>query len=111
MQDELIEMVTELTRVICLNVAENSKELVVNAVREAIAVLPVTDQRVIIHLNEEDLALLQNVYREDELKEKGWLLNKDELLERGGCRVTTESSTIDYTLSSRMEDVFSKVKG
>lgn len=110
-QDELIEMVTELTRVICLDVAENSKELVVNAVREAIAVLPVTDQRVIIHLNEEDLALLQNVYSEDELKEKGWLLNKDELLERGGCRVTTESSTIDYTLSSRMEDVFSKVKG
>lgn len=110
-QDELVEMVTELTRVICLDVADYSKELVVNAVREAIAVLPVTDQRVIIHLNEEDLALLQSVYNEDQLKEKGWLLNKDELLERGGCRVTTESSTIDFTLVSRMEDVFSKVKG
>lgn len=110
-QDELIDMVTELTRVICLDVADHSKELVVNAVREAIAVLPVTDQRVIIHLNEEDLALLQTVYSDDQLKEKGWLLNKDELLERGGCRVTTESSTIDYTLTSRMEDVFSKIKG
>ncbi|MDV6317315.1 flagellar assembly protein FliH [Idiomarina sp. HP20-50] len=110
-QDELIDMVTELTRVICLDVADHSKELVVNAVREAIAVLPVTDQRVIIHLNEEDLALLQKVYSDEQLKEKGWLLNKDELLERGGCRVTTESSTIDYTLTSRMEDVFSKVKG
>lgn len=110
-QDELIDMVTELTRVICLDVAANSKELIVNAVREAIAVLPVTDQRVIIHLNEEDLAILQSTFSEDELKEKGWLLNKDDLLERGGCRVTTESSTIDYTLTSRMEDVFSKLKG
>lgn len=110
-QDELIDMVTELTRVICLDVAANSKELIVKAVREAIAVLPVTDQRVIIHLNEEDLAILQSTFSEDELKEKGWLLNKDDLLERGGCRVTTESSTIDYTLTSRMEDVFSKLKG
>ena len=110
-QDELVDMVTELTRVICLDVADNSKELVVNAVREAIAVLPVTDQRVIIHLNEEDLDLLKTVYDDEQLKEKGWLLNKDDLLERGGCRVTTESSTIDYTLSSRMEDVFSKIKG
>ncbi|MCK7459237.1 flagellar assembly protein FliH [Idiomarina aminovorans] len=110
-QEELIEMVTELTRVICLDVAENSKELVVNAVHEAITVLPVTDQRVIIHLSEEDLTLLQTIYDDDQLKEKGWLLNKDDLLEPGGCRVTTESSTIDYTLSSRMEDVFSKLKG
>ncbi|AAV82038.1 MAG TPA: flagellar assembly protein FliH [Idiomarina loihiensis] len=110
-QDELIDMVTELTRVICLDFAANSKELIVKAVREAIAVLPVTDQRVIIHLNEEDLAILQSTFSEDELKEKGWLLNKDDLLERGGCRVTTESSTIDYTLTSRMEDVFSKLKG
>lgn len=110
-QNELVDMVTELTRVICLDVAEQSTDLAVKAVREAVAVLPVTDQRVIIHLNEDDVALLQAVYSEDELKEKGWLLNKDELLERGGCRVTTESSTIDYTLSSRMEDVFAKLKG
>ena len=55
--------------------------------------------------------MIESVYSESELKEKGWLLNKDELLERGGCRVTTESSTIDYSLETRMEDVFSRVKG
>lgn len=110
-QEELIDMVSELTRVICLDAAEHSKDMIVNAVREAVSVLPVTDQRVVIHLNPDDIELIESVYSESELKEKGWLLNKDELLERGGCRVTTESSTIDYSLETRMEDVFSRVKG
>ena len=48
---------------------------------------------------------------QEELKEKGWLLSKDDLLERGGCRVTTESSSVDYSLASRVDLIFEKLQG
>lgn len=110
-QAELIEMVMELSRAICLDVPYQQPEIVQKAVREALEVLPVTDQKVVIHLNSDDLALIQDLYSEEDLKQHGWLLSKDDLLERGGCRVTTESSTVDYTLSSRINSVFEKLKG
>lgn len=108
---ELIEMVMELTKAICLDVPYHQPEVIQKSVRQALEVLPVTDQKVVVHLNSEDLELIQNLYSEAELKQHGWLLNKDDLLERGGCRVTTESSTVDFTMSSRINSVFEKVKG
>ena len=108
---ELLEMVMELTEAICLDVPYKQPELVKVAVRNALEVLPVTDQRVVIHLNPDDLELVQDMYSEEQLREHGWLLNKDDLLERGGCRVTTESSSVDYTLRSRIKSVFEKLKG
>jgi len=110
-QAELIDMVTELTQAICLDVPYSQPEIIKKAVREALEVLPVTDQRVVIHLNPDDLEVIQDMYSEEELKQHGWLLSKDELLERGGCRVTTESSSVDYTLSSRIKSVFDSIKG
>ncbi|RUO42605.1 flagellar assembly protein FliH [Idiomarina aquatica] len=108
---ELLEMVMQLTEAICLDVPYKQPELVKVAVRNALEVLPVTDQRVVIHLNPDDLELVQDMYSEEQLREHGWLLNKDDLLERGGCRVTTESSSVDYTLRSRIKSVFDKLKG
>lgn len=108
---ELIEMVMELTQAICLDVPYHQPDVIKKSVQEALAVLPVTDQKVVIHLNSDDLALIQDLYSEDELKQHGWLLSKDDLLERGGCRVTTESSTVDFTMSSRIQSVFEKIKG
>lgn len=110
-QAEVIDMVLELTQAICLDVPHQQPEIVQRAVKEALEVLPVTDQKVVVHLNPDDLDIIQQQYSEDELKQHGWLLSKDELLERGGCRVTTESSSVDYTLQSRIQSVFNKLKG
>ncbi|MGM0481708.1 MAG: flagellar assembly protein FliH [Pseudomonadota bacterium] len=108
---EVLEMVLALTEAICLDIPYQQPDIIKKAVREALEVLPVTDQRVVIHLNPDDLELVEQLYSEEELKRQGWLLNKDELLERGGCRVTTDSSSVDYTMSSRIKSVFDKVKG
>lgn len=108
---ELVEMVTELTSAICLDAPYHQPDIIKRAVKESLEVLPVTDQKVVINLNPDDLGIVQELYTEEELKQHGWLLNKDELLERGGCRVTTESSSVDYTLSSRIKNVFDKLKG
>lgn len=108
---EVLEMVFALTEAICLDIPHQQPDIVKKAVREALDVLPVTDQKVVIHLNPDDLDLIEQLYDEEELKQQGWLLSKDELLERGGCRVTTDSSSVDYTISSRIKSVFDKVKG
>ena len=90
---------------------DHNENIVKKAFQQALEVLPVTDQRVIIHLNPDDIEVIQASLGEEELKEKGWLLSKDDLLERGGCRVTTESSSVDYSLASRVDLIFEKLQG
>ncbi|KXS34129.1 MAG: Flagellar assembly protein [Idiomarina sp. T82-3] len=111
LRKELLELVFTLTRTACLNEPLHNENIVNKAFQQALEVLPVTDQRVIIHLNPDDIEVIQASLGEEELKEKGWLLSKDELLERGGCRVTTESSSVDYSLASRVDLIFEKLQG
>ncbi len=111
LRQQLLELVLNLTRTACLDEPLHNENIIKKAFQQALEVLPVTDQRVIIHLNPDDLELIQVSLGEEHLKEKGWLLSKDELLERGGCRVTTESSSVDYSLSSRIDLIFEKLQG
>tara|TARA_B100000700_G_scaffold330115_1_gene454751 strand:- start:10545 stop:11294 length:750 start_codon:yes stop_codon:yes gene_type:complete len=111
LRQQLLDLVLNLTRAACLDEPLHNENIIKKAFQQALEVLPVTDQRVIIHLNSDDLELMHTSLGEEYLKEKGWLLSKDELLERGGCRVTTESSSVDYSLSSRIDLIFEKLQG
>ncbi|RUO80880.1 flagellar assembly protein FliH [Idiomarina tyrosinivorans] len=110
-REQLLQMVIELARQVCLVEVTQSIDVIKQSVEKALDVLPVTDERVVIHLHPDDLEILTEHYGEDTLKDNGWLLSKDELQQRGGCRVTTESSSVDFTLAARMQDVFSQVLG
>ncbi|HTW75786.1 MAG TPA: flagellar assembly protein FliH [Steroidobacteraceae bacterium] len=83
---------------------------IVAVVRETIALLPVGARQVRVHLHPEDAGLVRSRLASAG-GERAWSLIEDPMLARGGCRVTSESSSIDATLEQRLGAVIATLLG
>jgi flagellar assembly protein FliH len=64
-------------------------------------VLPVSSRNVRLLLHPEDAELIREVYSLGGA-EVGWQLIEDPVINRGGCRVVTDTSQVDASLESRL---------
>ncbi len=83
---------------------------VIAAVRETVALLPVTARDVRVHLHPDDAAILRERLAEPHLR-RAWTIVEDPVLQRGGCRVVTEDSQIDARIETRIGAVVASVLG
>ena len=83
---------------------------VVAAVREAIKVLPLSSQKISLHLHPEDVELVRSVLSLDEMS-PSWAVVEDPLITRGGCQVDTDLSHIDATVENRLAAVIAGLFG
>lgn len=88
--------------VIGVEVKTNPK-VVLTALQQATAALPLNAEHVIIKLHPDDLTIIREHYTETDLQERQWQLRAEPLLERGGCVVESEKSSVDRTLTQRLE--------
>ena len=108
-EQQLVEMVMELSRAICLHEVTQSAESIRQAVNNGIQALPLTEQRVLIKLHPDDVERVQAAFGQDVIEQRGWNFSKDEHMEPGGCEITTETSTVDMSLRKRMQTVFQQL--
>lgn len=101
LQAQLAALITALVRQLVRRELRAEPSVIVAVVREAIGLLPVSQQRPRVHLHPEDAALLRELLHLDG-EDKVWSLVEDPTVSRGGCRVRTDDSTIDATLESRV---------
>ena len=83
---------------------------VIAAVREAIKVLPLSSQKISLHLHPEDAELVRSALSLDEMS-PAWRIVEDPLITRGGCKVDTEVSHIDATVENRLAAVIATLFG
>jgi flagellar assembly protein FliH len=83
---------------------------VIAAVREAIKVLPLSSQKISLHLHPEDAELVRSALSLDEIS-PAWRIVEDPLITRGGCKVDTEVSHIDATVENRLAAVIATLFG
>ena len=83
---------------------------VIAAVREGINVLPLSSQKISLHLHPEDAELVRSALSLDEMS-PAWIIVEDPLITRGGCIVDTEVSHIDATVESRLAAVVTTIFG
>ena len=83
---------------------------VIAAVREAVAVLPLSAQNITLHLHPEDADLVRSALALDEISPP-WKIIEEPLITRGGCKVDTEVSHIDATVENRLAAVIANVLG
>jgi flagellar assembly protein FliH len=83
---------------------------IVAVVREALAALPSASRKVSLYLHPEDADLVRHALSLDDGRQR-WKLVEDPLLNRGGCRVVTETSNIDASVDKRMAAVIAKLLG
>ena len=79
---------------------------IVALVREALAAMPPSRDNVRVFVNPEDVATLEDAKaRNGDL----WKALPDESLARGGCRIETEQSLVDFTVEKRFQDLLEQI--
>jgi flagellar assembly protein FliH len=92
---------TELTRlamIIAKHLVRRELRLdptqVIGIVRHTVGLLPIAARNIKVHLHPDDAAILRGKLATP-VGEHEWELREDPLMARGGCRVTTDTASID----------------
>jgi flagellar assembly protein FliH len=72
---------------------------VIGIIRHTVSLLPLSTRNIRIHLHPEDAAIVREKLARAS-GEQEWQLAEDPLMARGGCRLTTDHSTVDARLES-----------
>jgi flagellar assembly protein FliH len=67
---------------------------VIGIIRHTVSLLPLSARKIKIHLHPDDAAIVREKLARGS-GEQEWQLAEDPLMARGGCRLTTENSSID----------------
>ncbi|MDX1749583.1 MAG: flagellar assembly protein FliH [Methylophaga sp.] len=106
-EQDLLSMISLLVRQMVYHELQQKPEMVLTAVREALAVLPVSDRQLKVYLNPEDMELVKNGLKLDE--DTGWQWYEDPLVNRGGAKLVTADTTIDATVETRLNNLISRL--
>lgn len=106
-EQELAQLALLVARRVIAHELATRPELIVQAVRQAVAALPSATRDVRVRLHPDDLALM----RELEAAETHWQLVADPALKRGGCLLESEHSRLDAQLETRLAVMIDAVLG
>lgn len=98
---ELLSVVIAIVRQLVRREIKSDPNLIIGVVREALSILPVSSRNVRLLVHPEDAELIREIYALGDT-EIGWTLVEDPVINRGGCKVVTDTSQIDATLESRL---------
>jgi flagellar assembly protein FliH len=83
---------------------------VIGIIRHTVGLLPVATRDLKVHLHPEDARIVREKLAQPS-GEPEWVLKEDPLLARGGCRLTTATSSIDARLESRVAEAVNSLLG
>ena len=100
-QRQLVSLAGAIARHIVRRELKTQPDEIVAVIRETVSLLPMTARDIRVHLNPEDAKLVRARVVEAG-SDRSWNVAEDPLISRGGCRVSSENSTIDATLEQRL---------
>ena len=109
-EQELVKLAMGVATQIIRREIKTDPGQVIAAVREAVSILPVSAQKITLHLHPEDAEMVRSALSLDEMS-PAWTIIEEPLLTRGGCNVVTETSSIDATVENRISAVVANVLG
>ncbi|QOC21202.1 flagellar assembly protein FliH [Wenzhouxiangella sp. AB-CW3] len=109
-EEELASLALAIARQVIRRELRTEPEHVIAAVREALEALPSNSREVRVHLHPDDARLVREVLANPE-GEIAWDIREDPVLERGSCRVSSNSARVDATLESRIAEIATRVLG
>ncbi len=107
---ELVDLVIATVRQLVRREVRTDPGQIIGVVREALSILPVSARQIRVVLHPDDAELVRQVYDMGD-KELGWQIIEDPVLQRGGCRVVTDTSQVDATLESRLAALIAPLLG
>ena len=108
-EQQMLDLITHLAKGVIMHELKQHPEQILAAIRLAVNGLPQKNQDITIHLNPEDVDLVEQFYNGTQLAERQWTLNADTSLNRGELNVDTHYSHVDFSLDKRIETIFHEV--
>ena len=106
--DEVMQSVAALAGAMAKHIVRTHLSVdpqeIMSVVRDAVEHLPLSDRRVTICLNPDDLSFVQSNFDQQDAAPP-WTLQADTAVSRGGCLATTDISTVDATLETRITQI------
>lgn len=109
-QRQLATLAAAIARQIVRRELRTQPDEIVAVVRETVGLLPITARQVRVHLHPEDAELVRTRLASAS-GERAWSIVEDPMLARGGCRVTSETSSIDAQLEQRLGAAIATILG
>ncbi len=107
---ELISLTISMVRQLVRREVKLDPNQIIGVVREALSLLPVSARNISLVLHPEDAKLVREIFEVSE-KDLVWTIAEDPVLDRGGCKVITDTSQIDATLESRLAAMITTLLG
>lgn len=106
-EKELARLATVIAQRVIARELQLSPELIMQAVRQAVAALPAAARELRVHVHPDDLALLRDLGT----TQSHWQLLADPALARGDCQLESERSRLDARVDTRLAAVIDAVLG
>jgi flagellar assembly protein FliH len=106
LEQALLGLVQSISKIIIGRELSIDNRHIVTLVREALAAMPPSRDNVRIFVHPEDVATLDGA---KELGGDQWKALPDQTLGRGGCRIETEQSLVDFTVEKRFQDLLEQI--
>ncbi|QXC37626.1 flagellar assembly protein FliH [Aeromonas jandaei] len=104
-EQQLLSLVLQLARALIRHEAETSPRILLEALKQGIALLPAAEQGVTLMLHPDDIARVEQAFGAEECVKRQWRLQSDPTLSPGDLQLATELSSIDLTLSGRIDQL------
>src|ERR1700683_4692269 len=100
-QRQLVMLAGAIARQIVRRELKPHPDEIVGGIWQTVVVLPLTAREVRVNLNPEEAKLVPSRLAEAS-GDRAWSIAEDPIISRGGCRVSSESSSIDAQLEQRI---------
>ena len=101
-EKQLINLAVSLAESVIRKESEANTDVLMSVLHEAVASLPFNTEFAEIHMHPTDIQLLQEVYDEEAIAEKKWILKEEPSYQLGDVIVMTPNSLIDRSVKQRM---------
>lgn len=104
LETEVVTLVISMVRQLIRREVKLDPGQIVGVVREALGILPIGARNIRVVLHPEDADLVREAYTIGDHDQK-WQIVEDPVIQRGGCRIQTDTSQVDATLESRLNSL------
>jgi flagellar assembly protein FliH len=104
LENEIVTLIISMVRQLIRREVKLDPGQIVGVVREALAILPIAVRNIRVILHPDDAQLVREAYAIGEHEQK-WQIVEDPVIQRGGCRIHSDTSQVDATLESRLNSL------